>query len=293
MSEDISNGIKSFIKNSLNQYYKRFQVKLDNYPTKDSNKSAIKITNDGSVYVYNVGNYTGTTLDDSSTLQDIIKNSSDKVAELNTSVNSLNTSVSTLNTSVNSLNTKVNKLNTSVGTLNSITTDLAIDVDELKANILNVSINIKAGNNDNIIIESINVDTDNINWKLTDYSGMFYEIENNPELANTNLTNIYGIIHPVYITINDVDNNEIAILKQYGSMRTHVVEADGILTYIRDITCKGFCSFDENNNQIIEHCFKFSIELETSFAEDMFNNFGDWTVSIYDTYIAANPILAI
>lgn len=73
MAKEVSTGIRAFVKDSLNQYYKRFQIKLDNEPSKDSNKSAIKINNDGSIYVYDIGNYTGSIFDNASTLQEVIK----------------------------------------------------------------------------------------------------------------------------------------------------------------------------------------------------------------------------
>ena len=73
MAREVSTGIRAFVKDSLNQYYKRFQVKLDDNPSKNSQKSAIKIHNDGSIYVYDVGNYTGSVFDNASTLQEVIK----------------------------------------------------------------------------------------------------------------------------------------------------------------------------------------------------------------------------
>ena len=73
MAKEVSTGIRAFVKDSLNQYYKRFQIKLDDTPSKNSNKSAIKIHNDGSIYVYDVGNYTGSIFDNASTLQEVIK----------------------------------------------------------------------------------------------------------------------------------------------------------------------------------------------------------------------------
>lgn len=73
MAKEVSTGIRAFVKDSLNQYYKRFQVKLDDNPSKNSNKSAIKINNDGSIYVYDIGNYNGSSLN-ASTLQEVIKN---------------------------------------------------------------------------------------------------------------------------------------------------------------------------------------------------------------------------
>jgi len=58
MAQSSSTGIKDFVKHALTSYYKNFQIKLaDNAASTDTNP-AIKINN-GKIFVYNVGGYTG------------------------------------------------------------------------------------------------------------------------------------------------------------------------------------------------------------------------------------------
>ena len=73
MAKDTSNGIRDFVKNALKTYYDNFQVKLADNASKDDVNPAIKLNNDGSVYIYDIGGYNGTNIQDASSLQSIIK----------------------------------------------------------------------------------------------------------------------------------------------------------------------------------------------------------------------------
>ena len=74
MAKDISNGIREFVKNALKSYYDNFQVKLSDNAKKDDVNPAIKLSNDGSVYIYDLGNYNGTNIQNAESLQSVIKN---------------------------------------------------------------------------------------------------------------------------------------------------------------------------------------------------------------------------
>lgn len=73
MAKDTSNGIRDFVKNALKTYYDNFQVKLSDNVNKDDVNPAIKLNNDGSVYIYDIGGYDGTNIQNASSLQSIIK----------------------------------------------------------------------------------------------------------------------------------------------------------------------------------------------------------------------------
>ena len=73
MAKDTSNGIREFVKNALKSYYDNFQVKLSDNASKDDVNPAIKLNNDGSVYIYDIGGYDGTSVQNASSLQSIIK----------------------------------------------------------------------------------------------------------------------------------------------------------------------------------------------------------------------------
>lgn len=73
MAKDTSNGIRDFVKNALKTYYDNFQVKLADSPRSTDINPTIKMDNDGSIYIYNVGGYDGTNIQDASSLQSIIK----------------------------------------------------------------------------------------------------------------------------------------------------------------------------------------------------------------------------
>lgn len=74
MAKDTSNGIRDFVKNALKTYYDNFQVKLSDRPQSTDINPTIKMTNDGSIYIYNVGGYDGTSIQNASSLQSIINN---------------------------------------------------------------------------------------------------------------------------------------------------------------------------------------------------------------------------
>ena len=74
MAKDTSNGIREFVKNALKSYYDNFQVKLSDNASKDDVNPAIKLNNDGSVYIYDIGGYDGRNIQDASSLQSVIKN---------------------------------------------------------------------------------------------------------------------------------------------------------------------------------------------------------------------------
>ena len=51
MAKNTSNGIREFVKNSLNSYYDNFQVKLSDIPQPIDIYPIIKMVNDGGVYI--------------------------------------------------------------------------------------------------------------------------------------------------------------------------------------------------------------------------------------------------
>ena len=73
MAKNTSTQIREFVKNSLKSYYDNFQVKLSDIAKKDDVNPTIKLNNDGSVYIYDLGNYDGTNIQNASSLQSIIK----------------------------------------------------------------------------------------------------------------------------------------------------------------------------------------------------------------------------
>ena len=74
MAKDTSNGIRDFVKNALKTYYDNFQVKLADSPRSTDINPTIKMVNDGSIYIYNVGGYDGTSIQNASSLQSVINN---------------------------------------------------------------------------------------------------------------------------------------------------------------------------------------------------------------------------
>ena len=72
MAKNTSTQIREFVKNALKSYYGNFQVKLSDNAKKDDVNPAIKLNNDGSVYIYGLGNYDGTSIRNASSLQEII-----------------------------------------------------------------------------------------------------------------------------------------------------------------------------------------------------------------------------
>ena len=59
MAKNTSNGIRELVKNALKSYYDIFQVKLSDTPQPTDINPTIKMVNDGSVYIYDIGGYYG------------------------------------------------------------------------------------------------------------------------------------------------------------------------------------------------------------------------------------------
>lgn len=72
MAKNTSTQIREFVKNALKSYYDNYQVKLSDNAKKDDVNPTIKLNNDGSVYIYGLGNYDGTSIRNASSLQEII-----------------------------------------------------------------------------------------------------------------------------------------------------------------------------------------------------------------------------
>ena len=68
MTKNTSTQIREFVKNALKSYYDNFQIKLSDIAKKNDVNPAIKINNDGSVYIYDLGNYNGLSIQNASSL---------------------------------------------------------------------------------------------------------------------------------------------------------------------------------------------------------------------------------
>ena len=86
MAKDTSNGIRDFVKNALKTYYDNFQVKLADRPQSTDINPTIKMLNDGSIYIYNVGGYDGISIQNVSTLQKVINSAENNIQDLSTHV---------------------------------------------------------------------------------------------------------------------------------------------------------------------------------------------------------------
>ncbi len=98
MAKNTSNGIREFVKNSLNQYYKNFQVKLADKPQPTDINPTIKMVNDGSVYVYDIGGYDGISIQNSSTLQKVINSAENDIVAIKNDINILENDIQDLST---------------------------------------------------------------------------------------------------------------------------------------------------------------------------------------------------
>ena len=78
----------------------------------ENRKNAFEVMQDGSIYVYGLGNYDGSTLSDASTLQKICNSKADKtvVNNLDTSIRNLNSSIFTINASISDISTAIDNL---------------------------------------------------------------------------------------------------------------------------------------------------------------------------------------
>ena len=98
MAQSSSTGIKDFVKHALTSYYKNFQIKLaDNAASTDTNP-AIKINN-GKIFVYNVGGYTGQPghdTNDSSTIQEVINSATNNINDINSEIIDINEKIASI-----------------------------------------------------------------------------------------------------------------------------------------------------------------------------------------------------
>ena len=86
MAKNTSNGIRELVKNALKTYYDIFQVKLSDNPKPNDINPTIKMINDGSVYVYDIGGYRGNSIQNVSTLQKVINSAENNIQDLSTHV---------------------------------------------------------------------------------------------------------------------------------------------------------------------------------------------------------------
>ena len=125
MAKNTSNGIREFVKNSLNQYYKNFQAKLADNPQPTDINPTIKMVNDGSVYVYDIGSYDGISIQNASTLQKVINSAENDIVAIKNDINILENNIQDLSThSIKNIdagnNIKVEKLSKTTAKISAI-----------------------------------------------------------------------------------------------------------------------------------------------------------------------------
>ena len=98
MAQSSSTAIKDFVKHALTSYYKNFQIKLADNATSTDTNPAIKINN-GKIFVYNVGGYTGQPgydTNDSSTIQEVINSATNNINDINSEIIDINEKIASI-----------------------------------------------------------------------------------------------------------------------------------------------------------------------------------------------------
>lgn len=119
MVKNTSTQIREFVKNALKLYYDNFQVKLSDNAKKDDVNPTIKLNNDGSVYIYDLGNYDGTSIRNASSLQSIIKDNIVTIipgVNISTQKEDQQLSISALGYTYNQEKDSFNELNSNIAT---------------------------------------------------------------------------------------------------------------------------------------------------------------------------------